>query len=135
MVDCELINIGNISNEERAKIINYVMERKGARAKDLGVTINLISMIRSDKRRVTEDLLCRAKFLSTEEMAKLLGQIPELESATANDIVRVIARARAETLENCSVTWIGTSASTLGRWVLGGLWARTTLRSSSRLRD
>ena len=31
-------------------------------------------MIRSDKRRVTEDLLCRAKFLSTEEMAKLLGR-------------------------------------------------------------
>ena len=136
MVDCELINIGNISNEERAKIINYVMERKGARAKDLGVTINLISMIRSDKRRVTEDLLCRAlKFLSTEEMAKLLGQIPELESATVNDIVRVIARARAETLENCSVTWIGTSASTLGQWARGGLWTRTTLRSSSRLRD
>ena len=135
MVDRELINIGNISNEERAKIINYVMKRKGARAKDLGITINLISMIRSDKRRVTEDLLCRAKFLSTEEMAKLLGQIPELESATANDIVRVIARARAETLENCSVTWIGTSASTLGRWARGGLWTRTTLRSSSRLRD
>jgi len=42
MVDCELINIGNISNEERVKIINYVMERKGVRAKDLGVTINLI---------------------------------------------------------------------------------------------
>jgi len=135
MVDRELINIGNISNEERAKIINYVMKRKGARAKDLGITINLISMIRSDKRRVTEDLLCRAKFLSTEEMAKLLGQIPELESATANDIVRVIARARAETLENCSVTWIGTSASTLGQWARGGLWTRTTLRSSSRLRD
>ena len=135
MVDRELINIGNISNEERAKIINYVMKRKGARAKDLGITINLISMIRSDKRRVTEDLLCRAKFLSTEEMAKLLGQIPELESATANDVVRVVARARAETLENCSVTWIGTSASTLGQWARGGLWTRTTLRSSSRLRD
>ena len=97
MVDCELINIGNIRNEERVKIINYVMETKGIRAKDLGVTINLISMIRSGKRRVTEDLLCRAlRFLSTEELARLLGQIPELEPATVNDIVRVIARARAD---------------------------------------
>jgi len=67
VVDCELINIGNIKNEERVKIINYVMEAKGVRARDLGVTINLISMVRSGRRRVTEDLLCRAlRFLSTE---------------------------------------------------------------------
>jgi len=97
MVDCELINIEKISNEERVKIINYVMERKGVRARDLGVTLNLISMIRSGKRRVTEDLLCRAlKFLSNEELAKLLGQIPELEPASIGDLVRVIARARAD---------------------------------------
>jgi len=97
MVDCELINIEKISNEERVKIINYVMEKKGVRARDLGVTLNLISMIRSGKRRVTEDLLCRAlKFLSHEELAKLLGQIPELEPASISDLVRVIARARAD---------------------------------------
>jgi len=67
VVDCELINIGNIKNEEHVKIINYVMEAKGVRARDLGVTINLISMVRSGRRRVTEDLLCRAlRFLSTE---------------------------------------------------------------------
>ena len=97
MVDCELINIDKINNEERVKIINYVMERKGVRARDLGVTLNLISMIRSGKRRVTEDLLCRAlKFLSHEELAKLLGQIPEVEPASINDVIRVIARARAD---------------------------------------
>ena len=97
MVDCELINIEKISNEERVKIINYVMEKKGVRARDLGVTLNLISMIRSGKRRVTEDLLCRAlKFLSNEELAKLLGQIPELEPASISDLVRVVARARAD---------------------------------------
>jgi len=97
MVDCELINIEKISNEERVKIINYVMEKKGVRARDLGVTLNLISMIRSGKRRVTEDLLCRAlKFLSNEELAKLLGQIPELEPASIGDLVKVIARARAD---------------------------------------
>jgi len=60
----------------------------------LGVTINLISMLRSGKRRVTEDLLCRAlKFISHEELAKLLGQIPEVEPASINDVIRVIARA------------------------------------------
>ena len=73
------------------------MEQKGIHARDLGVTINLISMIRSGKRRVTEDLLCRAlSFLSAEELAKLLGQIPELEPATVNDIVKVVAHARAD---------------------------------------
>jgi hypothetical protein len=84
MVDCELINIGNIKNEERVKIINYVIEQKGVRARDLGVTINLISMIRSGKRRVTEDLLCRAlRFLSTEELARLRWpKYAELEPAT-----------------------------------------------------
>jgi len=97
VVDCELINIEKIGNEERVKIINYVMEKKGVRARDLGVTLNLISMIRSGKRRVTEDLLCRAlKFLSHEELAKLLGQIPEVEPASINDVIRVIARARAD---------------------------------------
>ena len=73
------------------------MERKGVRARDLDVTLNLINMIRSGKRRVTEDLLCRAlKFISNEELARMLGQIPELEQATINDVVKVIARARAD---------------------------------------
>jgi len=125
MVDCELINIGNIRNEERVKIINYVMEAKGIRARDLGVTINLISMIRSGKRRVTEDLLCRAlRFLSTEELARLLGQIPELEPATVNDIVRVIARARAdanfrELLLSYLDRYLGEYVRSMGtRWVV-----------------
>jgi len=97
VVDCELINIEKIGNEERVKIINYVMERKGVRARDLGVTLNLISMIRSGKRRVTEDLLCRAlKFLSHEELAQVLGQVPEPEPASIGDLVRVVARARAD---------------------------------------
>jgi integrase len=125
MVDCELINISNISNEERVKIINYVMEQKHVRAKDLGVTINLISMIRSGKRRVTEDLLCRAlRFLSTEELARLLGQIPELEPATVNDIVRVVARARAdanfrELLLSYLDRYLGEYVRSMGtRWVV-----------------
>ncbi|MFP3297894.1 MAG: site-specific integrase [Thermocladium sp.] len=125
MVDCELININNISNEERVRIINYVMEQKHVRAKDLGVTINLISMIRSGKRRVTEDLLCRAlKFLGTEELAKLLGQVPELEPATVNDIIKAIARARAdanfrELLLSYLDRYLGEYVRSMGtRWVV-----------------
>jgi integrase len=125
MVDCELINIGKISNEERVKIINYVMERKGVRARDLGVTLNLISMIRSGKRRVTEDLLCRAlKFISNEELARILGQIPELEQATINDIIKVIARARAdpsfrEVLLSYLDRYLGEYVRSMGnRWVV-----------------
>ncbi|BDR92657.1 hypothetical protein [Vulcanisaeta souniana] len=57
MVDCQLYELSGISNDVRVRIINYVMEQKGVKARDLGVTLNLISMIRSGKRRVTEDLL------------------------------------------------------------------------------
>jgi integrase len=126
VVDCELININNISNEERVKIINYVMEAKGIRARDLGVTINLISMIRSGRRRVTEDLLCRAlRFLSTEELARLLGQVPELEPATVNDIVRVVARARADA--NFRELLLGYLDRYLGEYVrsMGTRWVVT----------
>ena len=97
MVDCGLYDLSRISNDVRVRIINYVMEVKGVRARDLGVTINLISMIRSGKRRVTEDLLCRAMaYLSAEELAKLLGEVPEVEPASVSDIIRVVARARAD---------------------------------------
>ncbi|GGI78379.1 integrase [Vulcanisaeta souniana JCM 11219] len=97
IVDCELYDLSRISNDVRVKIINYIMENKNVRARDLGVTLNLISMIRSGKRRVTEDLLCRAMaYLSSDELAKLLGELPELEPATVNDIIKVVVRARAD---------------------------------------
>ena len=72
------------------------------------------------------------KYLSAEELAKLLGQVPELEPATANDIVRIIARARAdagfrEALIDLMARYLG---GALGRWALGGLSRSRTLRSS-----
>ena len=89
--------MSRISNDVRVKIINYVMEQKGVKARDLQVTLNLISMIRSGKRRVTEDLLCRAMaYLSAEELARLLGELPEVEPASVGDIIRVVVRARAD---------------------------------------
>jgi integrase len=83
-------------------------------------------MIRSGKRRVTEDLLCRAlSYLSTEELAKVLGQVPEPEPATVNDIVRVIARARVDAgfrdvLIGMMDRYLGDYLRALGtRWVVG----------------
>ncbi|WP_054853684.1 hypothetical protein [Vulcanisaeta distributa] len=97
MVDCELYDLSRITNDVRVKIINYVMEQKRVKARDLGVTLNLISMIRSGKRRVTEDLLCRAMaYLSPDELARLLGEVPEVEPASVSDIIKVIVRARAD---------------------------------------
>ena len=97
MVDCQLYDLTRIPNDVRVKIINYVMEQKGVKASDLGVTLNLISMIRSGKRRVTEDLLCRAMaYLSPDELARLIGNVPEFEPASVNDLIRVIATARAD---------------------------------------
>ncbi|GAB6944711.1 hypothetical protein [Vulcanisaeta sp. JCM 14467] len=35
-------------------------------------------------------------YLSAEELAKLLGEIPEVEPASVGDIIRVVVRARAD---------------------------------------
>ena len=96
--------MANISNEARVRIINYVMGVKGVRARDLGVTINLISMIRSGKRRVTEDLLCRAMaYLTAEELAKLLGELPRLSPQQSTTLLRLLQGLRLmQSLENYS---------------------------------
>jgi hypothetical protein len=111
---------------------------RGVRARDLGVAVNLNNnMIGSGKRRVAEDLLCHAlKYLSAEELAKLLGQVPELEPATANDIVRIIARARAdagfrEALIDLMARYLGGCLRSIGRvWlsIHGSLTSRLWLR-------
>ena len=65
--------------------------------RDLGVTSNFISMVRAGRRNASDDLLCRAlKHLSTEELARLIGNLLELEPASISDIVKVIARARPD---------------------------------------
>ena len=94
-------------------------------------------MIGSGKRCVAEGLLCHAlKYLSAEELAKLLGQVPELEPATANDIVRIIARARAdasfrEALIDLMARYLGGCLKSIGRvWLSthGSLTSRLWLR-------
>jgi len=51
MVDCNLLDLGQIGEEQRRSIIEYVRERKGVKPKDLGVTDAYLRMVRSGKAR------------------------------------------------------------------------------------
>jgi len=96
-VECSPELIRGIRDEERVRVIAYLIDERGLRARDLGVTINFISMVRSGKRHVSDSLLCRAlTHLTPEELAKLLGNQPEPAKASYNDLLRVIATARVD---------------------------------------
>jgi integrase len=97
MVDCNLLDLGQISDDQRRAIIEFVRERKGVRPKDLGVTDAYLRMVRSGKARAGDGLLCQALRYITEDELKLLlkGIVPEAR-ASLNDAVRVIATARVD---------------------------------------
>jgi len=97
MVDCNLLDLGQIGEEQRRSIIEYVRERKGVKPKDLGVTDAYLRMVRSGKARAGDGLLCQALKYVTEDELKLLlkGIVPETR-ASLNDAVRVIATARVD---------------------------------------
>jgi len=97
MVDCNLLDLGQIGEEQRRSIIEYVRERKGVKPKDLGVTDAYLRMVRSGKARAGDGLLCQALKYVTEDELKLLlkGIVPETR-ASLNDAVKVIATARVD---------------------------------------
>jgi len=97
MVDCNLLDLGQIGEEQRRSIIEFVRERKGVRPRDLGVTDAYLRMVRSGKARAGDGLLCQALKYITEDELKLLlkGIVPEAR-ASLNDAVRVIATARMD---------------------------------------
>ena len=97
MVDCNLLDLGQIGEEQRRSIIEYVRERKGVKPRDLGVTDAYLRMVRSGKARAGDGLLCQALKYVTEDELKLLlkGIVPETR-ASLNDAVRVIATARVD---------------------------------------
>jgi len=97
MVDCNLLDLEQINEEQRRSIIEFVRERKGVKPKDLGVTDAYLRMVRSGKARAGDGLLCEALKYVTEEELKLLlkGIVPEAR-ASLNDAVRVIATARVD---------------------------------------
>ncbi len=73
------------------------MNNKGIKPRDLGVTSNYISMVRSGRARVGDGLLClMLKLLTPEELQALLkGWVPE-KRASLNDALRVIITARED---------------------------------------
>jgi len=97
MVDCNLLDLSQINEEQRRAIIEFVRERKGVRPKDLGVTDAYLRMVRAGKARAGDGLLCQALKYITEDELKLLlkGIVPEAR-ASLNDAVRVIATARVD---------------------------------------
>ncbi|GAB6945265.1 helix-turn-helix transcriptional regulator [Vulcanisaeta sp. JCM 14467] len=79
MVDCGRIDVGEVRDEDRLGILNYVMGKKDIKPHDLGVTSQYINAIRHGRRRVSDDLLCKLlSFLTYEKLASLLrGWVPE----------------------------------------------------------
>jgi integrase len=97
MVDCNLLDLTQINDDQRRSIIEFVRERKGVKPKDLGVTDAYLRMVRSGKARAGDGLLCEAlKYVTEDELRLLLkGIVPEAR-ASLNDAVRVIATARVD---------------------------------------
>jgi integrase len=97
MVDCNLLDLGQINEEQRRAIIEFVRERKGVRPKDLGVTDAYLRMVKSGKVRAGDGLLCQALRYITEDELRLLlkGIVPEAR-ASLGDVVRVVATARVD---------------------------------------
>ena len=97
MVDCNLLDLEQINDDQRRSIIEFVRERKGVKPKDLGVTDAYLRMVRSGKARAGDGLLCEAlKYVTEDELRLLLkGIVPEAR-ASLNDAVRVIATARVD---------------------------------------
>jgi hypothetical protein len=60
MVDCNLLDLAQISEEQRRSIIEFVRERKGVKPRDLGVTDAYLRMVRLGMARAGDGLLCEA---------------------------------------------------------------------------
>jgi len=97
MVDCNLLDLGQINEDQRRSIIEFVRERKGVKPRDLGVTDAYLRMVRNGKARAGDGLLCEALKYVTEDELKLLlkGIVPETR-ASFGDVVRVVATARVD---------------------------------------
>jgi integrase len=97
MVDCNLLDLAQINDEQRRAIIEFVRERKGVKPRDLGVTDAYLRMVRAGKARAGDGLLCQAlKYVTEDELRLLLkGIVPEAR-ASLNDAVRVVATARVD---------------------------------------
>jgi len=97
MVDCNLLDLAQINEDQRRSIIEFVREHKGVKPRDLGVTDAYLRMVKLGKARAGDGLLCQALKYVTEDELKLLlkGIVPEAR-ASFSDVVRVVATARVD---------------------------------------
>ena len=90
-MELELGELKSIPEEVRLRILEHV-RAKGVRARDLGVTPNLLIMIRRGKARVSDRLLARAlRYLSLEEFAGLVkGEGPREAKPIAEGLAEAV---------------------------------------------
>ena len=121
MVDPNLVDLNELSEDVKVKIVKYVTEVKKISSRDLGYTPQLINMVKHGKVRPSDELVKRClKYLSNEEFAKIVGKVPEVKRASIDDLVKVIQTARVdsnfrELLLNYIQRYLGEYVTSIGR--------------------
>ena len=97
MVDCSLLDLSQISDEQRRLIFKYLDGNGRVKPKDLGITPRYMSMLRHGDVNISDSILCKLlEYLSHEELNSLLrGWVPE-KRATLADALRVIITAKED---------------------------------------
>ena len=97
MVDCTLLDIGQINDEQRVLIFRYLDGNGKIKPSNLGITPRYMSMLRHGNAKISDSILCKLlEYLTPEELHSLLrGWVPE-RRATLADALRVIATARED---------------------------------------
>ena len=97
MVDCTLLDLSQINEEQRRLIFNYLDGNGRVKPKDLGITPRYMSMLRHGNVKISDSILCKLiSYLTPEELNSLLkGWIPE-KRASLSDALRVIITAKED---------------------------------------
>ncbi|GGP19755.1 integrase [Thermocladium modestius] len=121
MVDCQLLDLDSITQEERRLIVLHAVDGKGARPSDLTASPSYISKVRRGAAKVGEGLLCSAlRLITPEELTQLLRGAVPFREATLADAVKVLATARVndafrEQFLALLTKYLGDQALALGR--------------------
>ena len=101
MVDCHLLDLAKINDEQRRAIIEYVTRVKKVTPKMLGVKPNYVYMVRSGKERAGDGLLCQAlKYMTEEELMMILNDAPW---RILSDLIKnIIGGCLEDCVRNCA---------------------------------
>ncbi len=95
MVDCDLLELSSISDDDRRRILEYVVEAKGIDLAQFGFDKRYIERALNGGVGINNMLLCSALMhITVDELKGILGFIPTL--ATEDDLIRVISRAKVD---------------------------------------